>query len=406
MAHTPLVSPRKDSPQWHSVLNPKFPDHSSKPRSYPQRQNKTLRILLLATIAGILLATLWPLNPFPRNRVDWLQGANGISFDGPGLVLSKSSLVADHRSQSCSLELLIQPANTESVYTILEFYDPAGKKGLTVRQWQEGLVISHDVLDTRGKFRTEKVDLVRVLQRRRPLLLTITSDSNGIVAYFNGDQPRRYPKFVISPEEFSGQIVMGTSAEDSMPWAGEVQGSAIYSSALTPEKVRQHYDNWITRPINAPDVDHAIALYPFSEGSGRDIHSAVRSAPNLLMPATYRVPFKRMLKSPIDEFQATWTYFSDLLSNIAGFLPFGFLLCAYLRTSRSPKHAISQAILAGAFLSFVIEVCQFYIPPRGSGITDVLTNTTGTVLGAILAQSFLGRIIIQKLMGTDSTRHC
>lgn len=389
-------SAKEENPQWRPVSETEFSHETSKFRGHLLRQKGTLRLLILGTVVGILLATLWPFNPFPRNRVDWLRGTNGVKFDTPGLILSKSPLIVVSRSQSCSLELLIQPANTESVHPILEFYDPHGNKGFTVRQWQEGLVVSHHVVDTRGKLTAEKVDLIDVLRPQQPLLLTITSDSNGMVVYFNGDRPRQYPTFVISPGELAGEIVLGTSAENYVPWVGEVRGLAVYSSKLSQDEARRHYDNWTAGRSSASD-ENTIALYPFSERTGREIRSAIPSAPDLVIPAIFTVPYKKMLKFAVDEFQATWSYFGDLLSNIAGFAPLGFLLCAYLSISKGKKHAF-YAILAGAALSFMIEVLQFYIPPRGSGITDVITNTTGTALGALLTQSRLGRRILQMLI--------
>jgi len=136
------------------------------------------------------------------------------------------------------------------------------------------------------------------------------------------------------------------------------------------------------------DLEKAIALYRFSERSGYEIHSSVASAPDLVIPATFRVPYKRMLKSPIEELQPNGTYAADLLSNVAEFVPLGFFVCAYLRTAGLGKWAaILCTIVAGAFLSSLIEVLQAYIPQRGSGMTDIITNTIGSAVGALIARS-------------------
>jgi VanZ family protein len=76
-------------------------------------------------------------------------------------------------------------------------------------------------------------------------------------------------------------------------------------------------------------------------------------------------------------------------------MPLGFVLCGFFALSRSRGQAILISTLCGGFLSFSIEFLQYYIPERGSGWTDVVTNTTGTLLGALIAHPELVRFALR-----------
>jgi glycopeptide antibiotics resistance protein len=73
-----------------------------------------------------------------------------------------------------------------------------------------------------------------------------------------------------------------------------------------------------------------------------------------------------------------------VLVNIGGFVPLGFFLYAYLSLSERNKLPALVTILFGCLLSLTVEIAQAYIPTRDSGMTDVITNTTGTALGVVL----------------------
>jgi VanZ family protein len=76
-----------------------------------------------------------------------------------------------------------------------------------------------------------------------------------------------------------------------------------------------------------------------------------------------------------------WTWF-DLVSNLLGYMPLGFLLfVALVRSSRPAASAAWMALAAGALLSLAMEVLQNYLPHRVSSNVDFALNALGTLLG-------------------------
>ena len=368
-------------------------------KSMAVREKRLLAILCGIAVMAILLATLWPFDPFPRNRVSWLRNGNGIRFGGPGLVLSHAPLRADgaEAGNSCSLELLLRPASIDVSTTILSFYSPDNPQQFAVRQWTDGLLVTRDLVIAENKMKRTKFDVDHVVQPGKLVLLTITSGANGTVVYSNGSHAQAFSRFTIPQNVLSGQIIMGTSSVDYQPWRGEISGLAVYSKELTAAEVGRHYASWIGERGGDPaDFDGIIARYAFTENSGDEIHNAVASAPSLDIPAYFRVPHKALLKSAAKEFEATRKYVIDILMNIAGFVPLGFIFCAYFLLGRTRGQAILYATLAGGILSLLIEVLQAYIPQRVSGTTDIITNTLGTLLGAMLARPDMVRAVLGK----------
>lgn len=367
-------------------------DKPVKPQTYGVR--KKLGILSAAAIVALLFSTLWPFNPLPRNRVRWIQAGPGIEFTRPGVVASQADLRIDEVAGQgpFTLELLLRPASIQSSYTILAFYSPGNPKEFLVRQWTDGLLVSHSVGNS--KTRT-KFDVDRAFQVGRHAVLTIESGQDGTTVYLDGRQPQVFPKFKVSLSDLKGQIVLGTSPVDYEPWPGEVDGLALYSGKLSAADVLRHYQDWTHR--GSPDLSQALVRYAFAEGAGTKVHNDVTSGPDLEIPATFSVPHKAMLSSPRKEFQATWNYAIDTVSNIAGFIPLGVIACAFLACSQNRRAAILSTILIGGTLSFLIEVAQAYIPRRVSGTTDIITNTLGTAIGAWLSHSGAVRCILARL---------
>ncbi len=360
-------------------------------------ERKRTKALCVVAVVAVLIATLWPFNFFPRNGVIWLHGTTGLKFEKAGLVVSTGPLrPADTEAESCSLELLLRPASTRAAHTILAFYTPTSPRQLLVRQWTEGLVVAHDAAVKNGKTKTIEFYVGHVFRPGKLVLATISSGSNGTTVYLDGQPAQSFAGFRISPSELSEEIVLGTSPVRYDPWRGELRGLAIYSKELTPADALRHYREW-TDPGGQPDLDGAIARYAFAEAAGRQVRNEVISGPNLEIPTTFSVPHKGLLRSPTEEFRADRRYAHDVLANIAGFVPLGLIVGAYFAWTRSRWKAILVTTVACGILSFVIEVLQYCIPGRGSGTTDIIANTLGAAVGAMIAQSsvalrILGRV--------------
>jgi hypothetical protein len=372
-------------------------------RTLPRR--KGLGILCILAIIALLIATLWPFDFFPSNKVNWLPDASGLRFRSTGVVLGNAPLrPASATSGGSSLELLVRPASVKSVVVILSFYTSDTRSQFAVRQYRDGLVVSRDFLNAQIDARSPELEANHMFEPGKLLLLTITSGINGTIVYKNGGQPRVFPRFKIMPGDLAGQIVLGTSALIDESYSGEIRGLAIYPKELTPAEVLRDYNDWTATPGSAADLatfresiaQASIARYVFAERTGSTIHSAVPTAPDLEIPQRFVVPQKPFLESPSDEFVFSGAYVRDVVENIVGFAPLGFILCAYFACLRSPRQAILYATLAGGSLSFLIEVLQFYIPPRGSGITDVITNTLGAFFGAVVARPSM----VVKILGS------
>src|SRR5438309_2734342 len=360
--------------------------HMNEHFAAPTEQKMTKAFCVVA-VAAVLIATLWPFNPFPRNGVTWLKGTSGIKFEKAGLVTSNEPLrpVETRAPESYTLELLLRPAGTKSASTILALDTPTRPRELLVRQSTDGLVVTHD--ETVENDRTQSITfyVAQVFRPGRFVLVTISSGPDGTSVYLDGQPAQSFPRFRISRSDLSSKIVLGNSPVEYNPWPGELGGLSIYSKELTSEEALRRYKEW-TNQSSRPDFEGAIFRYVFAEGAGREVRNEVASGPNLQIPVTFSVPHKDMLQSAAKEFRANSTYVTDLLTNIAGFVPLGLIGSAYLSWTRSRWKAIVFATVACGMLSFVIEVLQYYIPRRGSGMTDIITNTLGAALGAMLLQ--------------------
>ncbi|MBR2716068.1 MAG: VanZ family protein [Ruminococcus sp.] len=87
---------------------------------------------------------------------------------------------------------------------------------------------------------------------------------------------------------------------------------------------------------------------------------------------------------------------TELVLNIGLFIPVGFLSCYVFS-----KYKIICAVLFSAFLSSMIELSQYVLRNGYVSFTDVIHNTVGSLLGAVLMALL---ILIHKIITKKSEK--
>jgi glycopeptide antibiotics resistance protein len=115
-----------------------------------------------------------------------------------------------------------------------------------------------------------------------------------------------------------------------------------------------------------------------------------------MIPEHFFVLHEPFLELPWNEYYPGWNYWKDVAINIAGFIPLGFLFWAYFSLVLRIEHPTVVTVAFGFAVSLTIEVLQAFLPTRNSGMTDLITNTFGTVLGALLCLWSIGMFGLPK----------
>jgi VanZ family protein len=75
---------------------------------------------------------------------------------------------------------------------------------------------------------------------------------------------------------------------------------------------------------------------------------------------------------------------SDIAWNVLAYVPLGTLACLYFRQAGEGARAIFKAVGLAAAFSFLMETMQLFIPNRVASLYDVVANSAGALLGALV----------------------
>lgn len=360
-------------------------------------QQNLLRVLCSFVLFVILVAGLWPFHA-PRNEVRWLGQGDGLFVGKYGSIVSARAFNANPRraDSPCSLEIWLEPRQVRSSGTILAFYRPQTQIiPFALRQSLGDLVIQRTSHELSWQAEKLKVYVDDVFTLQKPVRVTISAGRSGTTVFVDGAFVRKVPNLRLSSQDLTGRLIVGNSPITTDDWSGELKGLAIYDRELTADEVSQHFTSWTNSA--QPDLAKsggAVALYLFNEGAGDVVHNQIDSATDLLIPEHFFVLHGQFLERPWAEFRQDWNYWKDVGINVGGFIPFGFFFCAYFSLHERAEHPVGITIALGFAVSLTIEVLQAFLPTRDSGMTDLITNTLGTVLGAMAFRHKVVRAVL------------
>ena len=89
---------------------------------------------------------------------------------------------------------------------------------------------------------------------------------------------------------------------------------------------------------------------------------------------------------------------ADIIINVLAYIPLGLFLALWLRPRLGLVVAVILASLFGSGLSFTLEVLQSALPSRVPTLLDWVTNSGGTILGALIATAFDPRLPVGRVL--------
>jgi VanZ family protein len=348
------------------------------------RSTGMVKAACICTLCVIFVAGLWPFR-VPKNDVSWLTHEDGLYFGRHGSALSVGSFPARLDKVSGTIEIWLQPSLASGAHTILSF-DSSAHRGapFLLLQFDNSLIIQQDNEDTNGNSWTAWSVVSGVLRRGKPVFASIVLGPRHTAVYIDGVL---YRDFSIgdSWNNLTGRLVVANSAHSNDSWSGKIKAIALYNRELPQSEVLEHYES--STKANGPDLalDQApIALYRFNEHSGDTVHNQFDHGTDLKIPKSYFVLHAPLLELPWRTYHSSWSYWKDVALNIVGFIPLGLFVTAYYSSLQKLKGAAAIAVGLGFLTSLLIETLQAFLPTRDSGLNDVITNTLGTALGALL----------------------
>jgi VanZ family protein len=337
---------------------------------------------------------LYPYGILTANGVYPMEFESGAYFDGLGIAFTPGRLdeLPDGPLTELTAELWVHERPTSRNFgprALFSISDGHHFVPFQLGQWASRLYAYSPRHDRATPWWTQWIMKER-LPRGRDHTVALSWGPGERSIYLNG---RLELHETITPERplgLSGRLVLGNSPSGRQGWWGEIQGFALYRTALSAEQIDDHYAiarrSSVAYLATQPDIvalfDLPPSEYPRVRNASRNL---VPGLGDLRFPPRFTARIESIARFPDFEEIARYGLFRDLAQNLALFLPFGWLGIAvrWNGSAKSRRRAWLVTVALGAAFSGGMELVQLTLPTRSAAITDILLNTLGTALGAV-----------------------
>jgi hypothetical protein len=344
-----------------------------------------IALLVVAMMLGLVSPGRLPWN----NALRWRDPGPGVEFPDIGQALSERPILS--RTGELTVELWLVPGFTSKPgnQEIVSFYDNQRVRPLLLGQFSSGFILRGREDNPEGEPTKDRYLELADSGLPEPNALhhlAVTVGQAGARLHVNGHATSlTLPETVALPGvPFGGHLMLGNSSTGWRVWLGGVYGLAVYERVLDRAELLSHAADPALMPKRSLRTDPSVlALYRFEEGAGRRALSTVMKGPDLIFPDRMTRPTRPdfLSNNTADLRDREWLP-SDILRNIVGFMPLGFLV-AWRRGSRG----VAVALAVGICFSLGVELTQSLLPGRDSSAVDLVSNSLGGLAGGLLAHA-------------------
>ena len=369
--------------------------------SLKNRTSKGLLICLAAMLLGIFFFGLRPKDFYLFNNVTWISNQNGIHVGKYGIAYTDSSFTSDRSSSrlpdsGLSVEIALKSGavKDERFKFLLVLHNGDDSEQLLIGQWRSSIILMNGD-DYNGKQGIKKIGMRGTLLPHKIRFVTITSgEEEGTKVYIDGQlAAKKRDLFLKIPDgREETRLVVGNSVYGRHSWEGNIYGLAIYQYTITAKDAAFHFMRWSKeRNFWFAKEDEPKLLYIFDEKTGETAFDQSGGNHHIKIPSIMKMLKRKMLVLPWHDIEFNRPLLQDIIINILGFIPLGFLLNILFinMTGFIKEHAFLISVSLCFVISLIIEIAQAWMPSRSSSMLDLILNTLGALLGAMCYRFYL-----------------